>query len=268
FVILVDTLLRGVLEGHIAGAPGRPLELDGRRLLPVRAVVNRTHTRNVFEPPVGDLAMPNVKHVVQGLEEDIRLLDPPTIPGDSNPVLAEQLRKSREWRLLLGRTHVRKDEPADLPARIRGMANRVLEAALRWLGRRVETSPFPVVQPSVVEAAQPLVLHTTVVEGGSSVAAMLRHQSWFSGPVAEQHELLAEDRQPQRIAGARERRAGAAAQVGGHLDGEPVAAEHFARGRARAHSRQQLFFSVVRHRLTPRLLVWRARPPVYRRVHS
>ena len=59
------------------------------------------------------------------------------------------------------------------------------------------------------------------------MAAVLGDEARLAGAVAEEDEVLAEDLDPQRIAGAGESTA-PAAQVGRRLDGQPVATKHLA----------------------------------------
>ena len=69
----------------------------------------------------------------------------------------------------------------------------VFELAALGLARLVQTVPVHVVQPAVVEAADPLLLDAPVAEVGGAVRAVQAQQPQPAQLVTEEEELLTHD---------------------------------------------------------------------------
>ena len=180
-------------------------------------------------------------------------VDVPLVPLE---VVARRQRLGREHRLLrrreelvrgeqrrLARPEVREDEPSRLGARVRRMPDLLLERAALRLAGLVDARPAHVVEPSVVEAAQPAVLDAPVAEIGGAVGAVQPQQAELALVRAEERQLLAEDAERERGAAGRE--------LLGERDGMPVAAEHLAAGRAGAGQGQEVVVLAGEHAAPP-----------------
>ena len=77
---------------------------------------------------------------------------------------AQKLPLGEQWGI--ARAEVREDEARGLVARIREVVNLVLEVSPWCLGRLLQTVAVHVVEPTVVEAAQPAVLDPAVAQVG------------------------------------------------------------------------------------------------------
>src|SRR5581483_5363216 len=95
----------------------------------------------------------------------------------------------------LARAHVRPDCARALDARIGRLPDALVEGADCRLPRLLQTSPGPIQEPSVVDAAQSTVLDSPVGEIRSAVRAMQSQEAGLAFIVPEEHELLAEELQ-------------------------------------------------------------------------
>src|SRR5712692_368339 len=131
----------------------------------------------------------------------------------------------REQRWLAG-THVRKDDPGDVMARVGALANLPVELAAGRLAGLLQAVSRHVIQPTVVEAAQTTIFDPAIAQVGAAVGAMQAQQAWPSALIAEQHQVLAEQADGQRRSARRH-----LSRKSGRL---PVAAQQLAGRRARA----------------------------------
>src|SRR5262245_53309287 len=102
----------------------------------------------------------------------------------------EKLVVRRQWRL--ARTHVSQNHAADFPARIGGMANRILMLAAAGLPRLLQAASCNIVEPTVIKAPQPSILHSAVAEIRPPVRTVEPQKSRPALIVAEQNQLFAE----------------------------------------------------------------------------
>ena len=138
-----------------------------------------------------------------------------------------------QGRRLLARPHVGPDHAAPLLARVGALADLVPEVALGRLAGHIHATPGDVVHPTVVHAAQAVVLVSPEEEGGAAVGAVLGEEPDAARRGPEYDEVLAEQPHAHGVAvGRRE-------LVGGH-DGHPILAEQLAHGGVGAHPGQQL----------------------------
>ena len=125
----------------------------------------------------------------------------------------------------LAGAHVGEDEVACFHARVGGVPDLLLESAALRLAGLFEAVAVDVVQPAVVQAAQPAVLDAPVAQVGGAVRAVDTEQAELAVLVAEEREVFAEDPHVQGSA--------AGWQLLSEGDRVPVAAEHLAARRAR-----------------------------------
>ena len=250
-VILIHARVPGVLERNVAGAPGSGLKPDRSGRVAVVAVMESVNRIAALEPSVGDLPVPDVQHVVQSLQECIRLLDAVALSGHAQPVLTEQRRVPGEWRLQLRRAHVGEDQPADLDARVRRMLHGVAETPPRRLAGHIEAVAVSVVEPSVVEAPQPLILNAPVQERRPAVGAVLFQQPRFARGVPEEHEALAQHLDSHRVLRAGAYRPPATVEVRRRLHRKPVPPKHLARRRPRPELEDLVHLPVVQRHHEP-----------------
>ncbi len=116
-----------------------------------------------------------------------------------------------EWKRgpSIGRAQVREHEAAELVGRIGALPHALAEPAARGLARRLQAPPVDVEDPAVVAAAQPALERDAELERGPAVRAVQMQDAGARAPVAEDHQVLAEDahaaRWPVEIARERDR---------------------------------------------------------------
>jgi len=96
----------------------------------------------------------------------------------------------------LGWSHVRPDDPAGLVRRVGGGPDLLGEASA--LDRHVDALAAPVELPPVVDAAQPALLVSGVVQAGTTVRAVLVDEAYLAVGVPKGDEVLAEKAHPDR----------------------------------------------------------------------
>ena len=92
----------------------------------------------------------------------------------------------------------RQDQPARLAAGIGGVADAVLERAVGRLAGLLQAAAAHVVEPAVVQAAQPARLAAAVAQVDAAVRAVQAEQAGSARVVAEQHQLLTQQPDRQR----------------------------------------------------------------------
>ena len=128
----------------------------------------------------------------------------------------------------LAAAHIGEDQPAALDARVSWMANLVLVTAVRRLRRHLQAAAVHIIEPAVVEAAQPAVLDAPVTQVRAAVRAQEAKEAGPPGIVAKQHQVLAEEPRRHRRAVGR--------QLVAEPNRMPVAAHHGAARRAGSRS--------------------------------
>jgi hypothetical protein len=131
-----------------------------------------------------------------------------------------------QGRLLLGRAHVHPDHAAALAERIGLELDLLAEAALRGFRGHLNALAVHVVLPAVVRAADAVLLVAAEVERHATVRAELVDEAQLPGGVAEGDHALAHALDAHG-------RAVVFRQLPRQQDGQPVAAEELAHGRAR-----------------------------------
>src|SRR5207249_8476356 len=104
------------------------------------------------------------------------------------------IRKQRS----LTRSHVGENHSSRLPAGISEMANMVPMFTPARLSRLLQTSPFNVVEPTMIKTAEPAILDSPVAEVRSSVRAVNPQKAGAPLIIAEQNQLFAENLYSQR----------------------------------------------------------------------
>jgi hypothetical protein len=131
----------------------------------------------------------------------------------------------REGGLLLDRPHVGEQQSAPLVDLVGALAEVLLDAAGRRLGRRVKNGAVDIEMPAVVAAADAALGNDAVLERCTAVHAMPMQQSDASRAIAKHHQVFA-----QQAHGHRQ-----VLEFGAEQKRMPVAAQVFAAGRAGAH---------------------------------
>jgi hypothetical protein len=115
------------------------------------------------------------------------------------PVLHEQHVVLRQQRRGLG-PEIAEDQAAELLGAIRLERDLVLEGAGLGLGRLLQATAGPIVEPAVIRAAQAVLLDAAVVEGDAAVRAAQLPERRRAAGAAVQHQFFTEQRQALRLA--------------------------------------------------------------------
>src|SRR6185312_9445772 len=130
---------------------------------------------------------------------------------------------ARQYRLLLGRTHIGPDEAIEFVHRIPGLTDVILVLAAFRLTGLIETVAFHIEEPAVIAAADAFILDLAVIERRAAVRAAWIEQARPAFAIAEEDQILAEDADVLRHR----------SDFFGERDRMPIAAHEFAAGRAR-----------------------------------
>jgi hypothetical protein len=103
----------------------------------------------------------------------------------------EKFIRREQWRL--SGSHVTEDNSASFRTGIREVFDRVTMVAAPRLTRLLQTTSLDVIQPAMIEAAEPAVLDSAIAQICSPMRAMQRQEPKTALIVAEQHQLLAQD---------------------------------------------------------------------------
>ena len=268
---------------HVVDVVGRDernerRDVDGRAYVVVRVGVHdRAADRGVAEAEarvlhlearraVGGGAQPGLvvrlravdarRHHVGGMQaRAVRGIDLPF--GDLRPVRLHldledahpHVRRRREGRRLelghfLGRPHIGPHEAAGLARRIGLVLELACEAAFRWLRGHLQHIAFDVELPAVIEAAQPAFLIAAEHQRGAPVRTVFVEHAEAAVAVAKDHEVLAEQPNPDR--GSIRFR-----HLLGHAGGDPMPPHELAHGRVALDPAQEIVFLGGHHGQPP-----------------
>src|SRR5882757_10301563 len=90
------------------------------------------------------------------------------------------------------------DDAVMLTDGIGAVTQPVFQGAFCRLARRFEDGPVCCKQPAVIAASYPLGVDLSVLERRAAMGTMQLQQSHSAAPVAEHHQLLAQDLDPMR----------------------------------------------------------------------
>ena len=194
--------------------------------------------RQVHRVDVAFVALEVVALVVDLADEDV-------VRGG-----VEELEIAQQWRLAAA--EVGEDHARPFLAGIGGLAQGRPVPSAFGLAGLLQAVAVHVVEPAVVDAPQPAVLHPPVAQVGAPVAAMDAQEAGPAPVVAEQHQVLAQDAHRQGRASRR--------QLFGQRHGLPVTPQQRAAGRARLRGGQQpVLFGGHHGAFTPRTVSFRSR---------
>src|SRR5207247_6258176 len=109
----------------------------------------------------------------------------------------------RKWRRRPTWSHVCPENSAALGARIRRCSDFLLELALGRLAGHVDAGTGHIEFPPVIDAAQAVVLISSVEERRAAMGAGMRQQAYLAGGTAKRDEIFAEQTHAQRRSIAR-----------------------------------------------------------------
>src|SRR5581483_10018539 len=92
----------------------------------------------------------------------------------------------------LAPSHVGDDESTLFDARVRRLSNPLVEGTAGGLSRLLDASAVAIVEPAVINAAQPAVFDAGIAQIRAAVGAMNSEQARPTVVVTEEHEILAE----------------------------------------------------------------------------
>src|SRR5207237_8350043 len=99
-----------------------------------------------------------------------------------------------ELRRLAG-AQVGEDDAGRFVAWIGPLADTLVEAAAGRFAGLLEAAPTDVVEPAVIEAAEPAILDSSVAQVGAAMRAVQTEQAGPPGLITKEGEFLAEDLQ-------------------------------------------------------------------------
>ena len=153
-----------------------------------------------------------------------------------DPVLHHQHVEERQQRRGLG-AHIGPDEAAQLLHLVGSELDLVLEAAALGLGRLLQALAGPVIEPAVIRAAKAVAFDPAVIEREAAMGAAQLHQRRRAALAAIEHQLLAQNLDPLRLAGDEVRAA----------DRMPIAPQHRAHARAGTDAGEKLVLFRAEH---------------------
>jgi len=102
----------------------------------------------------------------------------------------------RQSGFFLRRSHIGEQQAAELRHGIGGVLDFVFEAGLRGFKGLLYAFTAWVVFPSMIDAADAILLDKSVVKGRAAMGAVLANETVCSALIPEQHEILTEDPYP------------------------------------------------------------------------
>src|SRR4029450_10150483 len=139
----------------------------------------------------------------------------------SNSIFPHQHIESRQKRGGLW-AKIGKNDPAQLLNFISRVTNPLSESAVGRLTGHFQDSPFDVVKPAMIAAAEPPTLQMTEFQRSTAMRTAKRQQSQPVLLVTKKHEIFAQDSSAQ----------GLSLQFVDKRDRKPITAQHFSRWRS------------------------------------